>query len=117
MLGESPTLKEAFIHQFNIKRLMLSLLDVKPPTVRTILNTLLRMGIVMLFLAVVLVSLYGTSWNTVDQLPQNIADQSNIKGIGVLIFTDLIVPFEILSVVLLSSLIGAIYMAKGEDDE
>ncbi|MCD4702766.1 MAG: NADH-quinone oxidoreductase subunit J [Methanosarcinaceae archaeon] len=78
---------------------------------------MLRMGIVMLFLAIVLVSLYGTSWNIVDQLPQNIADQSNIKGIGVLIFTDLVVPFEILSVVLLSSLIGAIYMAKGEDDE
>lgn len=117
MPGESPTLKEAFIHQFNIKRLILRLLDVRPPTVRSILNTLVRLSIVVLFLSVVLVSLYGTSWNTVDQLPQNIADQSNIRGIGVMIFTDMVVPFEILSVVLLSSLIGAIYMAKGEDSE
>jgi len=39
---------------------------------------------------------------------------SNIKGIGMLIFTDLVVPFEILSIVLLSTLMGAIYMAKGD---
>jgi NADH:ubiquinone oxidoreductase subunit 6 (subunit J) len=31
-----------------------------------------------------------------------------------LIFTQFVVPFEVLSIVLLASLIGAIYMAKGE---
>ena len=31
-----------------------------------------------------------------------------------LIFTHYVAPFEVLSIVLLASLIGAIYMAKGE---
>jgi NADH-quinone oxidoreductase subunit J len=52
-----------------------------------------------------------------DQLPQNIADQSNIQGIGMMIFTDFVVPFEILSIILLSALMGAIYMAKGDDNK
>ena len=48
------------------------------------------------------------------RLPENPADPSNIEGIGMLIFTQYVVPFEVLSIVLLASLIGAIYMAKGE---
>ncbi|MCC7575906.1 MAG: NADH-quinone oxidoreductase subunit J [Methanomethylovorans sp.] len=75
------------------------------------------MIIAILFLAIVLISIGFTNWNTVDQLPQNPMDQSNIQGIGMLIFTDLVVPFEILSIVLLSSLMGAIYMAKGDGTE
>ena len=75
------------------------------------------MIITILFLAIVLISIGFTNWNTVDQLPQNPMDQSNIQGIGMLIFTDLVVPFEILSIVLLSSLMGAIYMAKGDGTE
>jgi F420H2 dehydrogenase subunit J len=75
------------------------------------------MLIALLFLAIMLVSTFFTPWNTVQQLPQNITDQSNIQGIGHLIFTDLVVPFEILSIVLLASLIGAIYMAKGDGTE
>lgn len=77
------------------------------------------LGIVLalLFLSVILVSVVFTSWPAVDQLPQNLDDPSNIEGIGLLIFTDLVVPFEILSIVLLSSLMGAIYMAKGDGDE
>ncbi|MBC7085182.1 MAG: NADH-quinone oxidoreductase subunit J [Methanomethylovorans sp.] len=72
------------------------------------------MVIAILFFAVVITSIVYTSWNSVDQIPQNPMDQSNIKGIGMLIFTDLVVPFEILSIVLLSTLMGAIYMAKGD---
>jgi F420H2 dehydrogenase subunit J len=60
------------------------------------------------------VGVLGTSWNTVSELPQNPADQSNIEGIGMLIFTHYVAPFEVLSIVLLASLIGAIYLAKGE---
>jgi F420H2 dehydrogenase subunit J len=77
-------------------------------------NRLLAFIVALLFTAVVVVGAFGTSWNTVSELPANPADQSNIEGIGMLIFTQYVVPFEVLSIVLLASLIGAIYMAKGE---
>lgn len=75
------------------------------------------MIIAFLFLAIVVISIGFTEWNTVDQIPQNLMDQSNIQGIGRLIFTDFVIPFEILSIVLLASLMGAIYMAKGDGTE
>jgi len=70
--------------------------------------------VALLFLAILIASVIGTSWPTVDQLPQNLEDQSNIVGIGLLIFTQFVVPFELLSIVLLSAMVGAIYIAKGE---
>lgn len=77
-------------------------------------NQLLAFLVALLFTAVVIVGAFGTSWNTVSELPANPEDQSNIEGIGVLTFTQYVAPFEVLSIVLLASLIGAIYMAKGE---
>ena len=78
------------------------------------LNRPLAFLVALLFVAVIVLGAFGTSWNTVSELPQNATDQSNIEGIGMLLFTQYVVPFEILSIVLLASLIGAIYMAKGE---
>lgn len=78
------------------------------------INQPLAFLVALLFTAVVIVGAFGTSWNTVSELPQNPADQSNIEGIGMLIFTHYVATFEVLSIVLLASLIGAIYMAKGE---
>lgn len=78
------------------------------------INRLLSFLVAFLFTAIVMVGAFGTSWNTVSELPQNPADQSNIEGIGMLIFTHYVAPFEVLSIVLLASLIGAIYLAKGE---
>ncbi|WP_440953482.1 F420H2 dehydrogenase subunit FpoJ [Methanococcoides sp. FTZ1] len=115
-MSERPTIWKSFVHQFNPKRQISKLLDLKAPSIETILRTMTRLIIAGLFLAVVLVSLYGTGWPALEQLPQNVADQSNIKGLGTLIFTDFVVPFEILSIVLLSSLMGAIYLAKGDDN-
>lgn len=115
-MNERPTIWEAFVHQFNPKRQIAKLLELKVPSIETILGTMTKLIIAGLFLAIVLVSLYGTGWPAIEQLPQDITDQSNIKGLGVLIFTDFVVPFEILSVVLLSSLMGAIYLAKGDDN-
>lgn len=77
-------------------------------------NRPLAFLVVLLFTAIVVIGAFGTSWNTVSELPQNQADQSNIEGIGMLIFTHYVAPFEVLSIVLLASLIGAIYLAKGE---
>ncbi|HWQ48228.1 MAG TPA: F420H2 dehydrogenase subunit FpoJ [Methanosarcina sp.] len=81
------------------------------------INQPLAFFVALLFTAIVVVGAFGTSWNTVSKLPQNPADQSNIEGIGMLIFTHYVAPFEVLSTVLLASLIGAIYMAKGEDNK
>jgi len=74
-------------------------------------------GIAVLFLAVLGLGIFGTSWNTVSELPENFEDPSNVEGIGMLIFTHYVVPFEVLSLVLLATLIGAIYMAKGEESK
>jgi F420H2 dehydrogenase subunit J len=81
------------------------------------INQPLAFLVALLFTAVVGIGAFGTSWNTVSELPQNPADQSNVEGIGMLIFTQYVTPFEVLSVVLLASLIGAIYMAKGEGNK
>jgi len=78
------------------------------------INRPLAFIVALLFTSVVVLGAFGTSWNTVSELPQNPTDQSNIEGIGMLIFTHYVAPFEVLSIVLLASLIGAIYMAKGE---
>ena len=80
-------------------------------------DRLLPFLVALLFVAVVVIGAFGTSWNTVSELPGNPADQSNIEGIGMLIFTQYAAPFEVLSIVLLASLIGAIYMAKGEGNK
>jgi F420H2 dehydrogenase subunit J len=78
------------------------------------INRPLALLVSLLFVAVIVTGVFGTSWHTVSELPENPADPSNIQGIGMLIFTQYVVPFEVLSIVLLASLIGAIYMAKGE---
>jgi NADH:ubiquinone oxidoreductase subunit 6 (subunit J) len=77
-------------------------------------NLALALLVSLLFVAVIVTGTFGTSWHTVPELPQNPADPSNVESIGMLIFTQFVVPFEVLSIVLLASLIGAIYMAKGE---
>ena len=80
-------------------------------------NRAIAFIVCLLFVAVIVIGAFATSWNTVPNLPENPADPSNIEGIGMLIFTQFVTPFEVLSIVLLASLIGAIYMAKGEGNE
>ncbi|MGI5992258.1 MAG: F420H2 dehydrogenase subunit FpoJ [Methanosarcina sp.] len=81
------------------------------------INRPLAFLVALLFTAVIVVGAFGTSWNTVSELPENPNDQSNIEGIGMLLFTHYVAPFEVLSIVLLASLIGAIYMAKGDGNQ
>ena len=81
------------------------------------INRPLAFLVCLLFVAVIVTGAFGTSWKTVTELPENPADPSNIEGIGMLIFTQYAAPFEVLSIVLLASLIGAIYMAKGEGNK
>ena len=72
-------------------------------------NQLLAFLVALLFTAVVIVGAFGTSWNTVSELPANPEDQSNIEGIGAACSV-----CSATSSCMLASLIGAIYMAKGE---
>jgi F420H2 dehydrogenase subunit J len=81
------------------------------------INRLSAFLVALLFIAIVAIGAFGTAWNTVSELPGNPADQSNVEGVGMLIFTQYAAPFEVLSVVLLASLIGGIYLAKGEDEK
>ncbi|AKB79311.1 NADH:ubiquinone oxidoreductase subunit J [Methanosarcina horonobensis HB-1 = JCM 15518] len=81
------------------------------------INRALAFLVSLLFVAVIVTGAFGTSWHTVPDLPENPADPSNIEGIGMLIFTQFVAPFEVLSIVLLASLIGAIYIAKGEGNK
>ena len=62
------------------------------------------------FLLTSLGSFAYTMWRTSDkQLPEN-----NVLSIGKLLMTDYVLPFEVVSVVLLAALIGAIVLARGE---
>ncbi|WMW24469.1 F420H2 dehydrogenase subunit FpoJ [Methanolobus sediminis] len=99
------------------KEISFTAMDVITSVYNYLKPRILGMIIAALFLAVIIVSVAFTSWPIMDQLPQDIADQSNIQGIGMMIFTDFVVPFEILSIILLSALMGAIYMAKGDDNK
>lgn len=61
-------------------------------------------------LAVSLASLPNTVWRIVDSpLPEK-----NIFTLGKLLMTDFVLPFEVVSVVLLAALIGAVVLARTE---
>lgn len=62
------------------------------------------------FLIAGLAALSSTAWNMVDAaLPLN-----NIFTLGKLLMTDFVLPFEVVSVVLLAALIGAVVLARRE---
>jgi len=75
----------------------------------------------LIFLAALLVLIAATPWGgekdgSIGFEPREGArvPESDIGGIGVEIFTLYLVPFEVLSLVLLAALIGAIYVARKE---
>ncbi|HIH44032.1 MAG TPA: dehydrogenase [Candidatus Methanoperedenaceae archaeon] len=47
----------------------------------------------------------------------NVTDQSGIKHVGKALLTTYVLPFEVLSLLLLAALIGAIYLAKKEESQ
>jgi NADH-quinone oxidoreductase subunit J len=62
------------------------------------------------FLLTSLGSFTYTVWRSLDQpLPEN-----NVVTVGKLLMTDYVLPFEVVSVVLLAALIGAIVLARKE---
>ena len=59
----------------------------------------------------VAVTLYSTTWPTSD-VP---AATDNVRALGRLIMTRFVLPFEIVSVLLLAAMIGAIVIAVKEE--
>lgn len=64
------------------------------------------------YLAVLLVLRLGYLSDPFPELTQ--PDFGNIKGVGQLLFTDYLVPFELTSILLLIAIVGAITLAKKE---
>lgn len=75
----------------------------------------------LIFLAALLVFIAATPWGGEEKGSYSFepregyrAPESGIGDIGVEIFTSYLVPFEVLSLVLLAALIGAIHVARKE---
>lgn len=73
------------------------------------------------FLAALFASLSVTNWGASEKQPMGYEPkeglrlpESGIGDIGMEIFTIYVFPFEVLSLVLLAALIGAIFIAKKE---
>ncbi len=64
------------------------------------------------FLLAALYSIPGTAWNVPDPLPELPAE--NTLTLGKLLMTDYVLPFEVVSVILLAAMIGAIVLARRE---
>lgn len=73
---------------------------------------------VLLFVAAVFGLLFWGIQNTPWPAPTQpgASGASNVKEIGVAVFTQYVIPFELVSVLLLVALVGAIIMAKKEGD-
>lgn len=67
-----------------------------------------------LFLIFVVMSISETVWDYSLELSADSVNAST-KAIGYLIFTDYLLAFEVLSLVLLVAMVGAIFLAKKEE--
>lgn len=69
--------------------------------------------LVALLFVTVFWGIQGTSWNTT---PAQLAENNTFE-IGSQLFTNYVIPFEMVSVLLLVALVGAIILAKREADD
>ncbi len=61
------------------------------------------------------IGVFGTSWNSRSIMNAEIQSQPNVNIIGKHILTDMLLPFELLSILLLVALVGSITIAKRDD--
>lgn len=73
-------------------------------------NNALRTGLILLLVVLILQPIVSVPW------PSKLIEfgQKNTYQIGFSLFTDYVIPFEIVSLALLAALIGAIYISKRE---
>ncbi|WP_277545436.1 NADH-quinone oxidoreductase subunit J [Brevibacillus laterosporus] len=71
-------------------------------------------GVMTLF-TTIFMAIQNTNWSSVPARTPN-PSVSNVKEIGIEVFTKFVIPFELLSVLLLVALVGAIVLAKKEEE-
>lgn len=96
--------------------IMLTKHDDKEESTRKLKNRqLLALFFTAVFFVIVFLGIQNTVWPVSPEAAAT--DVSNAKQIGLEVFTKYVIPFELLSVLLLVSLVGAIIMAKKEGDK
>jgi len=78
------------------------------------LNRYLGFAIVAVFFIIVFLAIQNTAWPA--PATHTDVNVSNAEQIGLEVFTKFVIPFELVSVLLLVALVGAIIMAKKEGD-
>ena len=73
-----------------------------------------RVGRSILLFAGLLYVLFSVFFNTEWQLRGEPEMKSTVEGIGILFMTDFLLPLEVVSVLLLAALIGAVLIARQE---
>ncbi|MDF1556727.1 MAG: NADH-quinone oxidoreductase subunit J [ANME-2 cluster archaeon] len=73
------------------------------------------------FVSAILSASVYNSWGEVKDITFTVwedgsMDTSAIEHVGGLLFTKYVIPFEVLSLVLLAALLGSLYMAKKEEE-
>ncbi len=73
-------------------------------------NLISRTAVIMAFVLILIQPILKVPW------PENLIESSgsNTYAVGFSLFTDYVIPFEVVSLALLSALIGAIYLSKRE---
>ncbi len=84
-----------------------------------LLTALLLLGV---FVSAILSASVSNTWGDAEDITFTVwedgsKDTSAIEHVGGLVFTKYVIPFEVLSLVLLAALLGSLYMAKKEEDE
>lgn len=89
------------------------MLSQKSPGVNMKTETLKRVPALIVVagvLAILVRIIYGTNWNVLDTAPF----EPTSRRIGQLLMTDFLIPFEVVSILLLGALIGAAFIARKE---
>jgi NADH-quinone oxidoreductase subunit J len=81
--------------------------DIEEPSVKNLIS---RTAIIVVFVLILIQPLLKVPW------PENLIESSgsNTYAVGFSLFTDYVIPFEVVSLALLSALIGAVYLSKRE---
>ncbi|MBW6517832.1 MAG: NADH-quinone oxidoreductase subunit J [ANME-2 cluster archaeon] len=89
--------------------------------VGNIINLATALLLVAAFVLAILSASASNSWGDAKSIDFTIwndgsKDPSAVEHVGSLLFTQYVIPFEVLSLVLLAALLGSIYMAKKEEE-
>lgn len=70
-----------------------------------------KIGIIAIFVFLLAVPILTASWPST----YNTLHMYSVSDLGIALFKDLVIPFEVVSVALLAALIGGIFLAKQEE--